>query len=133
MIKKIVKKFRRFITFGIVGCINTALDYLVFIFCREVLIISPAASQAIGYCSGVLCSFILNHGFTFHDRAGRNEMFWRQFAGFICVNLASLGISTALITLLTDAGMLDYLAKVLVTVVVMIINYFGYKRLVFKV
>jgi putative flippase GtrA len=52
---------------------------------------------------------------------------------FILVNLTTLGFSVICIGMLTGAGVNFYIAKVLITGLVMVCNYFGYKLLVFRV
>lgn len=130
LILRLLRRFKRFILFGFVGCINTLVDFLVFTLAHAVLIMSPAWSQAVGYASGICCSFILNRRLTFRDGNGSP---WAQFIRFLAVNGVSLLVSTQLIRWLTALGMNAYIAKVAVTAVVMVINYFGYKLLVFHV
>lgn len=131
MIEKLVKKYRRFITFSAVGVMNTLIDFLVFTLCSEVFALAPAPSHAIGYCCGMANSFIFNHNFTFRDTSA-GGIIWSQFLRFITVNLTSLIVSTILIDYLTKAGLWLYFAKAVVIVAVMLINYFGCKLLVFN-
>lgn len=135
LIKKLLLRFKRFITYGIVGCINTVVDFLVFTLMNTLVGLSPAWSQAVGYMTGVCTSFILNRGITF--RGGKNKL-RDQLIRFAAVNGLSLLASTQLIRFLTEQDFNELLAnttvaKIAVTFVVMIINYFGYKLLVFGV
>ena len=128
---ELFKKYARVIKFGIVGVINTAVDFIVFTLVSELLHFSPAAAQTAGYCSGIVCSFILNRLVTFSDAKKKDTA--GQALRFVIVNGASWVLSTVLIALFTKLGMWKYLAKVIVTGVTIVVNYFGYKILVFRI
>ena len=146
MLREFISKFRRFLTFSIVGIVNTLVDMACFALAFSLIGWPDEISQIIGYCCGLICSFLLNRRFTFHD--GQRRL-WGQIFLFILVNLVSMGISVVLIDLIT--GWLEllahlpllgwlvrttlhvYAAKCFVTVAVMLINYFGYKYIVFRV
>ena len=130
MITDLFNKFKRQIAFGIIGCINTGVDFSIFMLMRYVAGVGLGMSQAAGYLSGVLTSFILNRTVTFKD--GKNRM-WQQIMRFAIVNIVSYFVSTRLIEWIVLQGVGEIIAKILVTGVVMIINYFGYKILVFGV
>lgn len=129
MLKSLFLKFKRLIIYGAVGCVNTLVDFGVFTLCAE-LGLRPSLSQAAGYATGVVCSFLLNRNITFRD--GRGKV-WQQALLFVVINLVSLAVTSLLMGWLTDAGLNKYISKVLVTVLSMLINYFGYKRVVFQI
>lgn len=129
-VKKLLVKFRRLITFGFVGIINTAVDFGAFTAVRSLLGASPEVSQVVGYVAGIVCSFILNKTFTFRDSEGKLAP---QILRFVIVNGCSLLVSVGLMSVLTNAGWNEYLVKIPVTVIVMIINFLGYKILVFQI
>ena len=131
MLKALFQKFRRVILFGITGCINTLVDFGVFTVCSELLHWDAGPCQAAGYLSGVVCSFLLNKNITFRDGHG-GRLGW-QLLLFVIVNAVSLGASSLLIDLLTQAELNRYIAKLIVTLLSMCINYFGYKHLVFQI
>lgn len=130
MIRRLLEKYRRPILFAVVGCINTLVDFGVFTFCAELLRFGAGASQTAGYLAGIACSFLLNRNVTFRD--GRGSALYEALR-YIVVNLLSLGVSTLLIWVFTNAGLNKYIAKIAVTVITMLINYFGYKIFVFRI
>ena len=129
-LKKLVIRFRRAISFGAVGIINTGVDFAVFMLCRSFINLGLGVSQAAGYLAGVVCSFVLNRAVTFKDHT---RSLPAQIAMFIFINAVSFSVSTYFIEILSGWGLHDYLAKIAVTGTTMLINYFGYKILVFKV
>ena len=130
LLKNLFRRFRRIISFGAIGLVNTGLDFLVYTICYSGLALSPRASQAAGYVAGVLCSFILNRTITFRDGTRTPAL---QILLFVLVNAVSFAVTSNLIGVLVDWGLNSYIAKAVVTAVSMFINYFGYKIFVFKV
>ena len=56
MLRELISKFRRFITFSIVGVVNTLVDMLCFAVAFSLIGLSDGVSQAVGYCCGIACS-----------------------------------------------------------------------------
>ncbi len=134
MIKNIgslIVRYKRVILFLIIGGINTAVDYLVFTAAELATPLPIEYSQACGYIAGIISSFILNQAFTFRDAEKSNSVI--KIVRFILVNAVSLGVSMYGIKLLTLLGLNKYVAKTIITVVTMAINYIGYKLFVFRV
>ena len=84
----------------------------------------------IGYIVGTICSYFLNGRITFRDG---HIARWRQCLRFVVWNVVSLGVSELMIGLLTHFGLNPYIAKIGVTLEVALLNYFGYKYIVFAV
>ncbi|MGE4352909.1 MAG: GtrA family protein [Oscillospiraceae bacterium] len=132
--KELIKKYMRVIKFGAVGFVNTLVDFLMFTLSSELMSFSPAAAQSVGYGSGILCSFVLNHFFTFSDakkESAAGEAM--RFIRFVVVNGVSWVVSATLMYYFTEWGMQRYFAKVIITGITMVMNYFGYKVLVFGI
>ncbi len=129
-LSSLLRKYSRVIKFGLVGCVNTLVDFLCYSAALGLLKLSPGRSQIIGYCCGIACSFLLNRRFTFRDGERR---LWGQIILFLVVNLCTLGLSVLGINALTALGVNGYLAKLPVTALVMVCNYLGYKHIVFRV
>jgi len=126
-----IAKYRRVVSFGLVGCINTLVDFLIATGAHMWLQLSAGLSQSLGYCCGIVCSFLLNRKFTFRDGERR---LWGQLLLFLVVNLVTMGLSVLCIEWLTARAGLPWLpSKLLVTGLVMVCNYFGYKLIVFQV
>ncbi len=129
-----VRKYMRILKFGMVGCINTAVDFLIFTALNEFVGLMPATAQGFSYVGGIMCSFILNRAFTFKDTENKNVAGEStRFVKFLVVNGISFAASIGLMSALTLGGLNEYIAKLFVTGVTMVINYLGYKFLVFNV
>ena len=122
-------KYRRQIIFAIVGGLNTAADFAVF----SLLVwagLLPWIAQGCGYAAGMINSYFMNKYITFKSR----KRSLRQTLLFFAVTGATLGLSMLAVWLLHDVlGLHGLIAKLLVTPVVMVLNYLGYSKIVFKV
>ena len=125
-----IARAKRFATYALVGCFDTGMDWVAFTTAHELLHFTPMLCQAIGYAVGTVCSYFLSGRITFRDG---HIARWRQCARFAAWNVVSLALSEVMIGLLTHFGINPYLAKVGVTLEVALLNYFGYKYIVFAV
>ena len=97
--EKLKALFVQAVKFGLVGVINTLVDYLSY----TLLLFIPffaenyVLAQIIGYSLGLCNSLVLNKRWTF---AQREPMTRRQLACFLAVNLAALAASTGPLHLL---------------------------------
>ena len=130
--KELFRSKQRIIIFGIIGGMNTLVDYTMYSIFLTVSSWGLGTCQTIGYVAGVINSFIMNRWITFRDgSATRIEI---QVPRFVLVNIFTLVISILCLKLFVNTlGLNPYLAKIPVTIAVMILNYFGYKKYVFRV
>ena len=118
------------IRFGLVGVLNTAVDFGIFTLLTMVLDWNPIASHVISYSCGVINSYFFNRTWTFRRKEKSNAA---EFTKFASVNLISLGVSSLAIYLLTSrAGLPVYAGKVLATFCSMAVNFAGSKLIVFR-
>ncbi|WP_342564170.1 GtrA family protein [Paenibacillus sp. FSL R7-0345] len=130
--KKLNAGFIQFLKFNAVGLLNTLIDFAVFTLLHSLGMMN-APAQVISYSAGTANSFFWNKKVTFSDRAAAKDGSDRlQLVRFIILNLAVLGISVLLMHFLTDSfGVQVLIAKVLVTFVTVLINFFGSRLWVF--
>ena len=130
MIDKIKRNFKQLMKYGIVGVLNTAVDFLVYQL-LTFLGINYALAQCVSYSCGILNSYLINSRWTFKQEA-RHEK--KEFLSFVVVNLLSLGISILLLKVCYDVLNIEsnLISKAIVTPIVMVINFIGTKLLVFK-
>lgn len=123
-------KFRRIIIFGIVGVLNTLVDYAVFGLCYELVHIPIAISQVLGYMSGSVFGYFANSNFTFREGKGRTKA---QGAQYIGIDLVLTLLSGAFMHWVEIMGWPVYIVKLFVTVAVALIHYIIYKFVVFRI
>lgn len=130
LIKKLVLKFARLIKYGLVGIINTLVDYGVFTLVYQLAGLEAGLSQIIGFMCGSVCGYVLNSNFTFREGKGRTK---GQFFQYVGVDIVLALFSGWLMQLASGAGINAYLAKIALTVVIMLLHYIIYKYIVFRI
>lgn len=91
-------RVRRVFKFGVVGVLNTAIDFALYIFLTNSLTIWPVLSNVASYTAGVANSFVLNRRWTFADGEYRDSLVY-QFPVFLLANVSGLLLSTGTIWL----------------------------------
>lgn len=125
-------EIKRFITFSIIGLINTFVDFGIYMLMTRILGFHYGISQVISYSCGVINSFLLNGMLTFGDVRRRNTDSVR-FARFLAVNLLSMCTTLLFLHLFNDILRLSLtVSKMAVTAISQAINYTGYKVWVFR-
>ncbi|WP_342427776.1 GtrA family protein [Paenibacillus sp. FSL L8-0158] len=118
------------IRFGIVGLVNTGVDYIIFMLLAWAGI-PVIVAQIISYSCGTANSYILNSKWTFNKQLSNNTN-KGQLPKFIVINLIVLGITSLLLQVLHTGTELPLaLSKLIATAVAMIINYIGSRYWVF--
>ncbi|HTG70601.1 MAG TPA: GtrA family protein [Candidatus Udaeobacter sp.] len=134
MFKTVRKRLiAQFIAFNIVGLLNTAVDFLLF----TILIWLGTyylLAQVIAYGAGMINSFVLNSRYTFGNdgRIATKRQQLGMSVRFIAWNGILLGITLLLLAALTEWwGMSEVIAKLIVTAVTVLLNFYGSKKWVF--
>ncbi len=124
------KGLGQFIKFNVVGIMNTAVDFGVFMILNRYLGLIYAVSQVISYSCGMVNSYFLNKFCTFQKREGFTAI---EVTKFILVNLCSLGVSLLVLYILQSKWSWEVLpSKVLATGFSVGVNFLGNKFWVFE-
>lgn len=116
--------------FAVVGLINTAIDFFVFVFLVYDQGWSLVVSNFVAYGAGVVHSFFLNKYWTFRHR-NSSVSSTRQFLVFVALNAVGLAISTVLVVLL--AALLSPIgAKAVAIGGTFLWNYWSNRRFVYR-
>lgn len=141
------KTFWQIVKFGIVGVLNTLVDFAVFQ-TLNLLLGWVYAAQVCGYTCGIINSYLWNSNWTFREQRTRSL---REITLFVLVNLVSLGVSLGVIWLCQNAfGMTnewaagwmpaaiagfvkgDTVDKLIATFFAIVVNYLGNRLFVFN-
>ncbi|KZE82707.1 sugar translocase [Paenibacillus jamilae] len=118
------------IRFGIVGLVNTGVDYIIFMLLAWAGV-PVVVAQIISYSCGTANSYILNSRWTFSKQQANNTN-KGQLLKFTVINLIVLGITSLLLQVLhTETELPLALSKLIATAAGMIINYIGSRYWVF--
>jgi len=126
------------IAFLIVGAFNTAIGYLLFVVFDLTVgqalrpQIGPAAASIVtlvcAHIVATVIAFVLHRNFVFRVRGH----VVRDFLRFQAVYLVTFGINIVVLPLLVLVGIPSLLAQALITVVTVVVSWFGHKYFSFR-
>lgn len=129
-VKNVLRRFRRVITYGVMGVANTVVDYAVFALAYDLLHWGAGLSQAIGFLVGSVCGYVLNSNITFSEGKGRTRA---QFIQYVGVDIVLGALSSFSMDWAEGRGFNAYLSKIVLTAVIALLHYTIYKNFVFKI
>ena len=119
----------RIIRFVVVGVSNTLVGLSTIYACKYFFDIADAPANAIGYCVGLVNSFIWNRRWTFRHSGEILPAVKRFLVVFLVAYMANL--LTAML-LINETSINHYLAHAIATVPYTVIFYLGSRFVVFK-
>lgn len=132
--KYLLKKHASKLRFGIIGGINTAIDF-VLLFLLHGFGLNPYVANIISTSIAFVFSFFANRTFTFRSRGSIKK----QLLPFLIVTIIGLWVIQPIIIwiILLPLGGIDenialFVAKIIATVASLLWNYLMYSRFVFK-
>lgn len=131
--KALMQKYGDILSYLFFGVLTTAVNYLVYLPCYNLLALSAAVSNVIAWGVSVAFAFVTNKPFVFRSHDWSAEVVWPELTKFVGTRLGSGALETAIIFLTVD--LLEWngnWVKLAVSVLVVILNYLGSKLLVFR-
>ncbi len=133
MLKRFAAKYRDMLSYLFFGGLTTAVNYLVYLPCFNLLNFTAALSNVIAWIAAVAFAFLTNKPFVFksHDWSAKTVL--PELTKFVGCRLSSGLLETAIIFVTVD--LLDANGnwmKLFTSVLVVILNYFASKLLVFR-
>lgn len=120
----------QFIKFNIVGIMNTAVDFAIFVLLTSVFGLHHMIAQVISYSCGIVNSYLWNKFWTFKQKRAFSSS---EALKFLIVNIISLGVSLIFLYIFRDrAGLSVLVSKVIATMFSLVVNFAGNKFWVFK-
>ena len=127
------RSFREFITFGIIGGINTVLSLVIYWICINVFGIYYVIANIIGWIITVAISYVLNNIFTFNNGSSREWSLKALCKAYMSYALTGLIISNLLLVLWVDVlNINENIAPLINLVVTVPINFIINKLWVYK-
>lgn len=128
-----LKAHRDIISYLIFGALTTAVNYLVYLPCYNLLGISAGISNVIAWVAAVAFAFVTNKPFVFKSHDWSATVVLPELGKFIGCRVGSGFLETAILFVTVDWLHWDgNWMKLCTSVLVVILNYFGSKLLVFK-
>lgn len=135
MVEKILALLRKYydvITYLIFGVLTTVVNYLVYLPVYNLMGLSAALSNAIAWVVAVAFAYLTNKPFVFKSHDWSMKTVVPELTKFVSCRIASGAMETLIIFLAVDVmGWNGNIWKLVTSVLVVILNYFGSKLLVF--
>ncbi len=111
--------------------IATTVDFLTFIFCKEIMAIYYVTASAIGSISGAFVSFTLGRNWAFRNKEG--HLTYQAFK-YLLTSATSLALNTYGIYFLSEYYRIDeVISKILIALLVgVFFNFLMYRYFVYK-
>lgn len=136
MLQKIWALYRKHeegIAYLFFGGLTTVVNYLVYLPCYYWLDLSGSVSNAIAWVVAVAFAFLTNKPFVFKSYDWSAKVVLPELGKFVSCRIGSGVLETAIIFLTVDLMSWDGTwMKLATNVMVVILNYFGSKLLVFR-
>ena len=136
---ELFRKYRELIVYFIVGCMTTLVNWAVYAAGVEWLDWSVAVANAVAWIAAVAFAYIANKIWVFQSFNWSPAFVLREVVLFVSARILTGLIEIAGVPLLVKLGMDQELfgvkgmwAKILVSVIVLILNYVFSKLIIFK-
>lgn len=133
IIKSLIAKHYDVLVYLVFGVLTTAVNYLVYLPCYNLLHLSAALSNVIAWAFAVAFAYLTNKPFVFRSHDWSAKTVLPELTKFVITRLGSGAVETVIIFLTVDVLRWNgNVMKLLVSVLVVILNYVGSKLLVFR-
>lgn len=124
---------RETVSYVVFGVLTTLVNIVTYLFFYNVLQIHNLISNAIAWVVAVLFAYAVNKLFVFHSHNADMRGALREFGLFIAARLFSFGVDELGMLLMVNVAHLNGgLSKLLINIVVMVMNYFFSKWIIFN-
>lgn len=132
-IRRLVIRHWDIVSYLVFGVLTTVVNYVIYLPCYNLLGMTAAVSNVIAWAGAVVFAYVTNKPFVFRSHDWSLDTVIPEFAKFVGCRVASGGAETLILLLTVDIlGWNGNLWKLIVSVLVVVLNYFGSKFLVFK-
>jgi len=133
MLKRLILKYWNVLSYLFFGGLTTVVNYVVYLPCFNLLGLSAAVSNVIAWAAAVLFAFLTNKPFVFKSHDWSAKTVWPEFTKFVGCRIGSGVLETAIIFVTVDLLCWNgNWMKLATSVLVVILNYFASKLLVFR-
>lgn len=131
--KKLLQKYGDVLSYLFFGGLTTLVNYLIYLPCYNLLHWSAGLSNAVAWVGAVAFAFLTNKPFVFKSHDWSWNVLWPELTKFLGCRVGSGVLETAIIFVTVDLLSWDgNVMKIITSVLVVIMNYFGSKLLVFR-
>jgi putative flippase GtrA len=132
-LRQLIEKYWDILSYIFFGGLTTVVDFLVYFPLTNMLGMNATVSNIIAWAASVTFAFLTNKPFVFKSYDWSAQVVLPELLKFVGTRLGSGFIQTALLFVFVDLMKWDgNILKIVLSVLVVIINYVGSKLLVFR-
>ena len=132
-LKAMVEKHRDVLLYLFFGVLTTVVNYVVYLPCYNVLGLSGSVSNVIAWVGAVAFAYVTNKPFVFRSHDWSAKTVIPELTKFVGCRIGSGAIETLIIFVCVDVLCWNgNIWKIITSVLVVILNYFASKLLVFR-
>ena len=132
-LRSLIEKYWDVLSYLFFGGLTTVVNYLVYLPCYNWLGLSAAVSNVIAWVVAVAFAFLTNKPFVFRSYDWSAKVLIPELTKFVGCRVGSGALETVIIFVTVDClAWNGNWMKLITSVLVVILNYFGSKLLVFK-
>lgn len=132
-LKGLLVKYYDILVYLVFGVLTTAVNYIVYLPCYNLLGFSASVSNVIAWAAAVAFAYLTNKPFVFRSHDWSAKTVIPELTKFVGTRLGSGGVETLILLVFVDwLGMNGNVWKLLTSVLVVVLNYAGSKLLVFR-
>ena len=132
-IRALIEKHYDILAYLFFGVLTTAVNYVIYLPCFNLLHFSAALSNVIAWVAAVAFAYVTNKPFVFRSHDWSAKTVIPELTKFVGSRVASGALETAIIFVTVDCLFWNgNLMKLITSVLVVIINYVASKLLVFR-
>ena len=132
-IRGLIKKYWDVLVYLVFGVLTTVVNYLVYLPVYNILGFPASVSNVIAWAAAVVFAYLTNKPFVFKSHDWSKKTVIPELTRFVGCRIASGAMETAVLFVSVDLlGWNGNIWKLLTSVLVVILNYFASKLLVFK-
>lgn len=129
----LIKKYWDVFSYLFFGVLTTLVNYLVYLPCYNLLGMSAAVSNGIAWVAAVAFAFLTNKPFVFQSHDWSAKTVTTELLSFVGCRLGSGLAETGILLITVDIlSWNGNIWKILTSILVVILNYFASKLVVFK-
>ena len=131
--KELLNKYWDVITYLFFGVLTTVVNYLIYIPVYNICGVSAAISNAIAWAVAVAFAYLTNKPFVFKSHDWSTKTVIPELTKFVSCRVASGAAETTILLITVDIfNWNGNLWKLITSVLVVVLNYFASKFLVFR-
>ncbi|HBE9551792.1 GtrA family protein [Clostridioides difficile] len=129
----ILKKHKETILYLFFGAFTTLVNIVSYLFFTRVILFNFIVANALAWILAVLFAYVTNKFFVFESKRIEIRFLFKEFLSFVSFRLLSGVVEMLIMYIMIDLLFVnDVIVKIFTNIVVIVLNYFFSKMIIFK-